>query len=234
MVSKLYKEAERSIPENAKINAERMEDSLNLLKEKMSKGTGAASEKFVIDEVDAVLSKIKDGKIPVDEAWAAKRSLNEKLQKHLYETPEKATQQRARKLSTKIQSELSNALDDYSKINPKFGKNFKEAEQAFGTIAQSNFMSRFIRNNLKYSPVTSGLIHLFSGPIGSTAATAVAPYQVAKLGYRISNSPVLAKYYGNVLKAVVSEDSKALNKALQRLDEQVQKEEKGDTFRFID
>jgi hypothetical protein len=215
----------------------------------MSKGTIAPSEKFVIDEVDAVLGKVKNGQIPVEEAWAAKRSLNEKLNQHLFQNPEKAAQARARKLASGIQHELSSVIDDYGSKHPSFGKPFKEAEEAFGTIAKSKFITRFIDKNLKYSPATSGIMHLFGSGLGHAVvgagasaigsglgggATAAAAYPVAQLAYRVSKSPVLRKHYLNTVKAASIEDAAVFNKELQRLDEAFQKEQKKDKFKIIE
>lgn len=230
----LYKEAEAAIPSNAQVNASNLVTSLNNLKNKMSKGTLAPSEKFIIDESDAILSKVKNGKISPEEAWASKRSLNEKLEKVLYDTPQKAAQARARKFAGSIQHELKNVLQDYGKTNPKFYENFKKAEEAFGTIGQSNLISKFVDKNLKYSPLTAGLLHLFHGPIGASAAATAIPYQGAKLLYRISKSPTLAKYYTNVVRSAAKEDAISFNKELQKLDEAFQKEEKKDQFTLLD
>jgi hypothetical protein len=236
--SQLYKEAESALPKGATVDASRLQNNLENLKQKISAGRPisslAPSEKFVVDEVDNVLGLVKNGRMDVNTAWASKRSLNEKLEKVLFDTPEKRAQARARKTASQIQHELSQTLDTYGHLNPQFGKPFRSAEEAFGTIAQSNVVSKFVENNLKYSPVTSGLIHLFHGPIGGAAAQAAAPYQVAKLTYRIAKSPTLAKYYGKVLQAAASEDAAIFNRELERLDKALQKEEGKDRYELID
>ena len=249
LASDLYKQAESALPPGAMVNASKLEKGLTGLKEKMTKGTIAPSEKFVIDEVDAVLGKIKNGKIPVEEAWAAKRSLNEKLNQHLFQNPEKGAQARARKLASGIQHELGTVIDDYGSNHPKFGLPFKNAEEAFGTIAKSKFITRFIDKNLKYSPLTSGIMHLFGSGLGSAVAGAgasaigaglsggaavAAAYPATQLAYRISKSPTLRKHYLNTIKAASAEDAILFNKELQRLDESIQKEQKRDKYRIIE
>jgi hypothetical protein len=233
-VGELYKKAESAIPEGAQIEASGLTNTLNRLKKEVSMGTKAPSEKFIIDEVDAVLSKIKKGKITPREAWAAKRSLNEKLEKVLYETPKKEAQARARKLSSRIQDSLDQTLQSYGKKNPEFYESFKQAQEGFSTLAKSNVISRFVENNLKYSPLTAGLLHLFQGPIGASAATAAIPYEGLKLLYRVKESPILAKYYGNALKAAAKEDAIAFNRELKKLDSALQKAEKNDSFELLD
>ena len=130
-VGNLYKEVESSIPSGTRVRAIELDKRLQNLKNNVSKGTLAKSEKFIADEVDAISRKIQDGSIGVDELIAAKRSLNEKMQDFLFTTPEKAAKGRARKLSTEIQKSLDKELDLYGKMNPKFGEKYNQAQNAF-------------------------------------------------------------------------------------------------------
>lgn len=234
MISSLYKQAESNLPKDAVTSAKKLEDNLVNLGLKVSEGTLAPSEKFVLDEANAVLKKINDGKISVSEAWASKRSLNEKLQDYIFKNPERKAQARARMLATVIQKDLSQTIEQYGKTNPSFYKPYKDAEEAFGAMAKSNFISNFVSKNVKSSPVTHGLLHLFGGPIGSTASAAVVPYQATKLGYRIMKSPTLRKHYAGALKAASKDNAKVFNKYLNELDEGIQKEESKERWEFVD
>lgn len=233
-VGELYKPLAEKVTKLKPVNATGLEAELNNLKGKMTKGTIAPSEKFVIDEVDAILPKIVNGKITPEEAWASKRSLNEKLSKALFDIPKKADQARARKLATEIGHSLDNALKETEKQDPKFYKDLKAVNKAFGVISKSNLISNFIENNLKYSPLTSGLMHAFQGSVGSGIATAALPYEVGKVLYRISHSPILAKHYAKTLAAAAKEDSIVMNRELKKLDQAMQKEQTKERYRFID
>lgn len=234
VVGEMYKPLQDQVVNLAPVDARVLENNLLNLKGRMQKGTIAPSEKFIIDEVDAILPKIQNGKISPEELWAVKRSLNEKLSKILYDIPEKATQQRARKLASGIQYDLAETLKETAKQDPVFYKNLKSVDKAFGTIAQSNLISKFIKNHMKYNPVTHGLIQMFQGSLGSAAATAVVPYELGKILYRVSKSPILAKHYGKVLSAAAAEDSAVMNRELRKLDEGLKKEEKKDRFILVD
>lgn len=234
----LYKEAEKNLPEQASINASRLEDNISNLKSKIIKGRPekhlAPSEKFVIDEIGKLEDLIKDGKANVSQLWAAKRSLNENLGKQLFETPTKESQGRAKNLAKQLSNWLSKEIKSYGEKNPQFGKPFQEAEEGFGTLAQSNFVTRWIDNNLRYSPLTQGLMHFLGSQAGAAIGTAVAPYQTAKIGYRIAKSKVLRDHYLNVLKSATNENVYLFNKELQKLDVELQKEESEDKWEFID
>ncbi len=234
----LYKQAEANLPANASINSNRLMANLSGLKNKILKGRPISnlspSEKFVMDQIEKIESLESGGKFSVEQLWAQKRSLNEDLAKQLFDTPTKEAQGRARKLAKSLTRWMGEELTDYSHRNPSFGKPFKAAEEGFGTIAQSNLMSRFVEKNLKYTPFTSGLLHMFGGQVGSMAAKSVAPYQIGKLTYRIAKSPTLAKYYASAVAAASKENAVAFNKYLKKLDEELQKIESEEKYEFVD
>lgn len=233
-IGELYKPLADKVGKLQPVNATGLEMNLNNLKNKLTKGTLAPSEKFVVDEIDSILPKIKQGKITPEEAWATKRSINEKLSKVLFDIPKKADQARARKLTQNILEDLDDVLKETAKQNPKFYKDLKRADKAFGTIAKSNLVSNFIEKNLKYNPVTHGLIQALNGAIGSSAAAAILPYEAGKIIYRISKSPELAKHYGKILSSASKEDAIIMNRELKKLDQGLKKEEKKDKFILLD
>lgn len=233
-IGELYKPLQEQVTKLKPVNARGLEDNLLNLQYKVLKGTSAPSEKFVYDEAQLILDKIKNGKITPEEAWASKRSLNEKLSKVLFDIPKKTDQARARKLAKTINYDLDNVLKETSKQDPKFYKDLRKADKAFGTIAESNLISNYIEKNMKYTPLTAGLIHAFQGSIGSTAATAALPYQAGKILYRISKSPELAKHYARTLSAAAKEDAIIMNRELKKLDQGLEKEVKKDKFVLID
>lgn len=228
-----YKPLEKRATELLPVSANKLESSLSNLKSKMMKGTQAPSEKFIIDEVDAVLSKIKEGKITPEEAWASKRSLNEKLSSILYQTAGKS-QPRAKKLASIISHELDDALSQTKAQDPNFYKELKSWNTAYKVLSDSNFVSKWVEKNLKHTPVSAGLIHMFGGPIGTVAGVAAAPYQGIKLAYRFAKSPKLASHYSKALAMAAAEDSISFNREIKLLDNELKKEEKKDKFILMD
>ncbi len=233
-IGELYKPLSEKVVNLSPVSAASLENNLGNLKSKLSKGTLAPSEKFVIDEADTILAKIKNGKITPEEAWASKRSLNEKLSKVLFDIPRKSDQARARKLAKSVIHDLDSTLKQTAKQDPKFYKDLKSADKAFGTIAKSNLVSNYIEKNMKYNPLTHGIMTLFQGSIGSSAATAILPYQVGKMLYRITNSPELAKHYANVLSAAAAEDSIVMNREMKKLDQKMQEQDKKTKYILVD
>lgn len=254
-VASLYNKAEAAIPEGATASAKKMEAGLTKLKSKVLAGRPfsslAPSEKFVVEEADKVLPLIQNGEIDVKTAWALKRSLNENLSKAIYDIPYKS-RKGAKRLATQINGELSDTLKQYGKKNQEFGRSFLPAEEAFGTLAQSEFIKRAIESHIKFNPLTSGLLHLFgssavtatpvaigkitgSAALGTLGSAAIpVTYQATRLGYRIGKSPTLRKIYANVLKAASKEDTILINKYLKELDQGLQEEESKSRYEFID
>lgn len=233
-VGELYGPLQAKAAQLKPVDASQLENTLQNLRTNVSKGTLAPSEKFVYDEANLVLQKIKNGKISPEEAWAAKRSLNEKLPKALFEIPGHQHQQRARSLALKITNALDNALAQTQHQDPKFYKDLKSANRAFATIADSNFITKSIEKNLRYTPITTGLLHAMGGPISQTAIGAAVPYAAGKILYRIAKSPALAKHYTKTLVAAGAQDAIVFNRELKKLDKMLQKEEKQDTFSLVD
>lgn len=234
----LYKSAESKLPKGAKIRARKLNNNLSSLERQVRKGRPvsnlAPSERFVIDEIEKIKNLTSSGSINIEKAWAQKRSLNENLTKHVYETADKGASKRAKNLAKVLNRDLNEVLKDYGHTNPEFYKDFRAADEGFGVLARSNFASRFIEKNIKSPLVTHGLLHLFGSAVGRAVSGAVVPYQGFKLGYRISKSKTLRNIYNKTLQSAVKEDAIAFNKYLNELDEAIQEDEAQDRYSFID
>lgn len=227
--SSLYQTADQQLSRAATTNATGLQQRLTSLQTRVLAGRGyadlAPSERFVVDQADRVLRQIQNGTINVNTAVAAKRSLNEELTSVLQTAPTRQVGQRARVLATEINHSLRDTLEGYSSQNPQWWTNFSQADQAFGTIAQSNFMTRAINQHIKYNPVTHGLLHLLG--VGTGVATkAIVPYQAAKIAYRAAMSPTIRNHYMKVLTSAAAEDAVTMNKEIEKMDKVLQKEEK--------
>jgi hypothetical protein len=236
-IGKLYTVAEKNLPETAVGNAKSLDKNLNNLENQISRKRPLENlsdpEKYVIKHINNVKNLIKDGKINIQQAWAQKRSLNEELSSLYRDIPGRKEQKKVRNLAKQVTGFLNESIKEYGKKNPKFYENFKNADQAFGTLAKSNVLSNWVQNNVTHSPITVGLMHLF-GPISQGISAGIFPYYVGKLLYRIKASPILRKIYGNAVKSAAKEDVNVFNKYLSQLDEGLQEEESESRYRFID
>jgi hypothetical protein len=240
-VAKLYGQAESKLPKDAKVSAKSLEKNINSLETQITKGRPrenlSAPEKFVIDQIDKSRRLIKDGSINVEQAIAQKRSLYKDLTTLYKEVPKKTEQKTVKNLAKKVGNYLNQTVKEYGKDNTNFYKDYKNADEAFGTLARSNFVSSWIENNIVQHPLTTGLLHILGTPLGTTvgvATGAILPYQGMKLMYRITKSPTLRNIYGKTLKAAAKEDVPLFNKYLKDLDSGLQEEENKDKFEFLD
>lgn len=246
IASDLYKKAQSILPANAATNATRLETNLNNLKSNILKGRkprdAAGSEKFVLDEADKVLRQIQNGQVNVNTLVAAKRSLNENLQKFVFESSDKSARAGARKLAKRINGEISGAMEQYGQTNPEWWSQQKSADQAFGAINQSNYISRLLERFTKGRP--EGLAHLF-GATGQLATSLVSGpaaiggfsiYQGYKLMHRIIKSPELRKHYAKVLFSSLTENPKIINKEVEDLQNSLEKDrgKKGHKYKILD
>ncbi len=236
-VGKLYSKAESHLPDTAKTSAKGLTKQIDVLENKITKKRPrenlSAPEIFVVSQIDKIRRLVQNGEINIQQAIAQKRSLNKELGTLYKEVPGHTDQKTVKNMAKQLTGFLNGTIENYGKTNPKFYGPYKNADQAFGTLASSNFISKWVENNVVQHPITSGLMHLF-GPVGTGAAVAAVPYQATKLTYRVAKSPTLAKIYAQTVKAAAQEDAVLFNKYLKQLDEEVQKDENEDRYEFID
>ncbi len=237
-VSKLYKEANDAIKHNPSVDATALTKSVTRLYHELSEGLGAASEKAVMTKIEKLLAKVKNGKINVKELIASKRSLSEEMSKVVFESADRASKSRARKLFKKVSSDIRQEIDIYGKKNPKFGKAYKDAEEGFGALQQSQKVGNFIHKNAKYSPASVllyPLVHAVGKATFPALAAGAALYKTAQIGYRLAKSSALRTHYKNVLKHAAQENAPAMNRSLKKLDEALIKDEgkKPSKARFV-
>lgn len=236
-IGELYKKSDSLLPKDAVVSAQNLEKDLTGLQKKVLQGRSAQdlapSEKFVVDEADKILRQIDLGEVNVNTLKAGLRSLNENLLKAVYEAPDKSTRTRARSLATQINRSVNSTLAEYGKQNPEWYKAHRGASEAFGALAQSNFLSNYIKNNLKDIPIAAHLLQALGVTTGAIGG--IVPYQTAKILYRISKSPELAKQYARVVSSAASENAPLLKKSAEKLDKELKKEEsKKSKYKLLD
>lgn len=236
-VGKLYKESDQYLSPTATTKAASLEKNSNALEKSITKGRPrenlSAPEMFVIKQIDKVKNLISKGEVNVDQTVAQKRSLSQELSSLYKEVPSGKEQAKVRNLAKQLNGYLNQTIAEYGKKNPKYYTKYKEADQAFGVLANSNFIGNWVKDNITHSPITHGLMHLFE-PVSGIAGKVAAPYYGYKLYYQMKNSPVLRKIYGNTMKAALKEDANAFGKYFKQLDDAFQTEESKERYEFVD
>ncbi len=159
--------------------------------------------------------------------------------------PSRQDRIRARRFYDGMIRDVNRELAEYGRINPDFGIPFEEAQVGFGTLARSNLASNWIKDNVTYNPVTTGLLHLFGGGLGAAAVKSgvsgttlgapLAVYETGKLLYRINRSPALRRYYFGALQGAARENVQLFSRSIQKLDKALEgKDKKEKSFRLLD
>jgi hypothetical protein len=228
--TELYKSAEASLPEGAAGNATKLESSLKELNKKMKLGTKAESEKAIISETEELLGKIKDGKMSYLEAVASRRSINEKMMKVSFDTPDKSSKARAKKLFGQVKWELSEFIKTAEKKYPEFYKNQVAADQAFSTIAQSRVVSEFVNDLVKSHPskvIIGGIGASYVAPVNLLIGSGLASYPLEKAGefaYRFFKSPVLRAHYNDLINSALKENKAGVLNSVRRINKEVEED----------
>lgn len=235
-IGKLYSQARNALPQNASQSATNLNSRLSKLKTDISRGRPIGNlsneEKWVIDQIEKVENLSGSGQVLIDQLWAQKGSLNKELSEKIFEGVHRTARKGIRNRAKQINGIIRDTLEEYGKGNPEFLKNFKSADEAFGTLAKSNFVSNWINDNVRHTPLTEGLVQILGIP--SSAIGLAGGYVPMKLLYQISKSPTLAKIYGKAMSAAAKEDSIAFNKYFKQLDDGLQKKQSEEKWEFLD
>jgi len=247
-VGNLYKKAQNALTKagNPRVNANAYVTKLENLRESLSKGTLAPSESAVVSAIDKALTHAKASGdslyMPVENLWGISRSLNEIKTEVARSAKSKAGGLRARQLFDKVIRDTNEELSKYAAKNPEFGKPFMDAQQAFATLAKSNFITNSIKKLSGLEIRNPGLLHLLGGGAGSAVGVwgtqhvgsgmglmggqAALGYQASKLLYRVMKSPVLRKYYFEALKEASKGNIPQLANKIKKMDSVIEKEDK--------
>lgn len=223
--AELWKEGENNIPKGVSLKTEKLNTSLNELKEQIMKGGTSGTEGPAITKINELLQAGQKGKIGVDELVKFRTKINKLIDAQGgfdFGTHPSVRQGSVRYLN-QVKDKVIDYLNEYGKINPKFGVPYKQGNEAYAVYHASNgfskFMHKYFGDYLK-SPALHGLF----GAGAKAAAGAFFPYQGIKLLYRVYKSPVLAELYGNVVKGALQNNVAETAKNLEQLKKGLEKE----------
>jgi hypothetical protein len=209
------------LAKGASIQVRNFENNLVNLKTDLEKGVETTAKNLVLKPTEKLLSKIKNGKLPVDELTAAKRDIST-----LMGDPELLRREKI--LLKKLGGEIDKAIKPYEKLNPEFSKAYRPANEIYGAVMQGSKASNFINKVLG----TKSII----GTVLAEAALGHPEYILPSLGVamgtkasakgvdfitRIMKSPELQKYYIKAMSAAAAQDASALRKYEDKIAEKI-------------
>lgn len=222
-----YNNALKFAPEGTLVSALPLEKKLNNLKKKLKTGIGDITENAVLETVEDVSKKIKDGKVDIREMMATNRNINKRMG-----DPKLLVG------GENLFPELKKAVNDSIKLyhNPDFIKSWRSANEAFSGLHESRKLSRYINKHLGNKPLEKALFASIAETAGGYPEAIVPTLGIAgsaflgikgiELSKRIMSNPTLRKYYADVLKYAAQENSAAMIKSAEKLTNKIKEQEK--------
>jgi len=223
-INNLYKESETLVPEGA--NFRYPTNKLSNVEKIAKKGALTESKVPTLKLIEEIKAKSPSGIMTVEEAIQFDKDINKQIMRAGADKTKKG-------LLKQLKGAHTEALNTYAKENPAWAAKFKEAKQAYAGIAQSEKLQNFIKRNANLSNFAHGSLMLglqelaIPGKAGAKLATVGGTASIlyaAEIAKRLVTNPALRKYYGNVVKASLSENKAALIKNLAGLEREAKKE----------
>lgn len=215
-----YSEARKALP-NVELNAKNLEGTLVGLEKKLQQGiTSEPTTKRVLNVVEELKGKIKNGKINSQELWTSKKALNKIAgDPELFEFSEH--------YFPKISKRMNYILKKSPELPKDFKKALMEGDQAYGSLYQSKKASRFL-GKLHPGKSIAGIIagtalHApeylpAAAGIATTGTGIVKGYELMQ---RINSNPTMRKYYLNMIKAASEENAVNAMHYMRKLEKEI-------------
>ncbi len=234
--SERISKAKSLVPEGATANAEPLLKSLDVIKKDLSKGLTVPSKARTLQGVEELSSQVKNGRMDMHSLMDARDHINEWIaEAGGWDVPGSTKKATLRNLG-KLKSSIIETVDsNLSSRFPESSKLYESGYQAASVTHQSNAISNMIERFYGKKAASVGAKILFpalatggaaTGLKGAAAGIAVMPlYKTGQVLYRVGKSPVLAKYYQDVITNSLKGNAPAMVKSLDRFDKQMKKEE---------
>lgn len=246
--SSLFDESEKLIPEGARINAGKYSSSLNKLEKDLTRGGTSPKVEPALKKIKELKEKVHDGSIDVRELIGARKKINDIIEAGggFEYAPRPGIRKQALHHLREVKSSVIDALNEYGNINQDFGKMNRSANEAYAAYAASNSISNFLKKNFgdKITDLTTKAALGLASPAAlasakffplttATAAAASPIYVATKILRRISSSPTLRKYYGNILKFSLQENVPLVQSNIRKFEKELQKEEEDQNAKIL-
>lgn len=221
----LWKSLESNTPNIALNVNQGRQRAQNLVSKLKSEGLGSSGEEKVIKSLEKFLNNTSNGQMTAKQFTGFNRSINE-----IRGDPDLLTG------SKKLLNEVSDIVKDsgkgFQQSAPEFYKDWKQANEAHSAIQHSNYIARAVEKVAEKSPLKSeaaralfgAATHATLGTI-STIPPIFAIYKGTQILDRIGRSPVLMRYYTNILTNSLRGNIAEVASNLNKLDESLLKEE---------
>lgn len=228
--SNLFEKANSVLPEAAALtppaNSKLAKDLTKFIANINEGLENAPGKESLRKSAESLLEKVNKGAIKVKELVQANKDINKFLKRESLEAVD-------RKGFLELGSTIKDAISSRKNINPEFYKNWSQANEMFGTIAESQKSSRFISKIVGKKALPYGAGTLFSEIVGgypeailptlggiAAIGSGVKTYELLS---RIFASKTMTRYYFDILKNATKRNVPATANSLKKLDNEIGK-----------
>ena len=221
--NKLWSEVEKSAPTLSVNIANQRKEAQYLLKNIETNRLGSTGEKKVSEILKDFLYKTSNGTMTGNQLVGFNKSLNNTR-------GDPALLTGGYTLLNDVSDIIKKSAKEFKKIAPDFYQQWKNANEVHGAIANSAYIANGIRKMSK-PLVSDGARALFGAAThaGAGVLASVPPlfaiYKGTQILNRVAQSPVLMKYYTNILKSSLRGNTVQMASSLEKLDNALLKEE---------
>lgn len=222
-----YAEANKFLPPGANTSTKGLNKQLDSIVYDITKGRPKKSlsdaEKFVLDKINKVRSLEKNGNIDIRQAVAQKKSLGQDL-KNLYPEFGASGTKTIKNQAKRVTKALNETIDEYGASNPEYLKNFRAADEIYGTLARAEGVNNWIKQNFPHSPWSRAGLLFAEKTVG----------QIPRMVYKAWKSPQIRKLYAEAIGKAAAEDTREFAKIMDQLDKKLIEDESNDQWEFVD
>lgn len=203
-------------PENAEIEAKKLEHNLSKLYDNTA---GSPGEDTVRSRIVGINNLVQGGRIKVSDLERSRNNINSFIQS--------SSNPLARGQLKQLQKNIVQSLEDYGKTNPQYWQAYNGSYEILKTLRQFENTENFIQENTPKGSVVSklgkGIFGFTIGPVIEVAKEA------GKKGVDIykflRDVPSAAKDLANIVKSIYDKDSKLYLTYLDRFDRKAEQYE---------
>lgn len=223
---KLWTDLESNLPNLTADIPKQRKQARDLINNIETTRLGSAGEKKVVQTLTNFLENTKSGNLTPKQLVGFNKSIND-----IRGDPELL--RGGYTLLNDVSDIIKNAGKQFEKTAPEFYKQWKNANEVHGTIANSNYVANFVRANISKHPLKSegaralfgAAVHTGAG-IGAVILPIFAIYKGTQILNRVSQSPQLLKFYTGVIGNSLRGNAAQMASDLNKLDAALLKEEK--------
>jgi hypothetical protein len=232
-----FQQTKAAMPRGVRINTTPLQTALNRIRRTdWFRGHNVPETRAAREMIQSIEERIQGGTIPIHDAMTLRENLNSMAESLGAFNVERGQRTAHVARLNEVRDALIQGMEQtVGRQYPQWWNQYQQANQAFGITQRSTALGNFIANNYA-RPIVSDAGKILFGNALAKGAAGVAKLGIATAGIASGakaitlvnrmRSPLLRRYYGQVLNCAARGDSIAMANALRKFDEESLKEEK--------